>query len=159
MSVLSQQWEFSAPEHPLAQPAPLLVVEAEGEVVGDPQLPVQLPGALAVLEGLPAQELLQPHAHLPRDWVLEDEGLLEEEGDLEQLLLQVPVPLLGVLAVLDELPVHVVELEDEGLLGEEGDVDLLLPEEAKEVAFAQAVVEEGDPLLGEGEIQVGRPYL
>ena len=126
---------------------------------GDPQLPVQLPGALAVLEGLPAQELLQPHAHLPRDWVLEDEGLLEEEDDLVQLLLQVPVPLLGGLAVLDELPVREEELEDEGLLGEEGGVDLQHPEKAKEVAFAQAAGEEGHPLPGEGEIQVGHPYL
>ena len=139
-------------------------------MVGDPQLPVQLPGALAVLEGLPAQELLQPHAHLPRDWVLEDEGLLAGEGELDPLLPRLLAPLLGELAAHGERPVHEVlllrahplaevELEDKGLLGDEDEVDLLLPVEAIKVAFVQGVGEEDDLLLGDGGIQVSRLYL
>ena len=136
----------------------------------DPLPPVHLPGAPTTLEGLPVQELLQPHDHPPGDGVLEDEGLLAGEGELDPLLPQLLVPLLGVLAAHGERPVHEVlllrahplaevELEDEGLLGDEDEVDLLLPVEAIKVAFVQGVGEEDDLLLGDGGIQVGRLYL
>ena len=139
-------------------------------MVEDPQLPLHLPGVLAVLEGPPVQELLQPHAHPPGDWVLEDEGPLARGGGLEQSLPQLLVPLLGVLAAHGELHVHEVllprvhplaevELEDEDLLGEEDEVDLLLPVEAIKVAFVQGAGEEDDLHLGDGGIQVGRLYL